>query len=301
MLELIKKWTGLFLLGAVAIGFIFPIFAVLKPLMIPLLMLLLYCSFVRMKFQVKRFVRKELLIFPIICWIIFPPLVYYSTTCLGPALQIGFLLVVITPPALGSPVMVSLAKGDLEYTVANVTLFNILSPLVFALLPGFFIKDSTLAINYYDIFWRVTVIIFIPLLLAYFTEKSLGLKNFVLSKIDPLKGLVQMFLIVIAVANSAQQIRAMNNLHLARVVIITFILAGLFYLIGWLIAFNKKMKYTLPITTGHKNTLLTITIAIASFSEITALPAVFYLIAHHTYNGIIINLSRKVNTLNEEV
>ncbi len=301
MLELIKQWTGLFLLGAVALGFIFPVFAIFKPLMIPLLMLLLYCSFVRMKFQLKKFVRKELLVFPIICWIIFPPLVYYLTACLGPALQIGFLLVVITPPALGSPVMVSLAKGDLEYTVANVTLFNILSPLVFALLPGFYIKDSTLAINYYDIFWRVTVIIFIPLLLAYFTEKSLGLKNFVLSKIDPLKGLVQMFLIVIAVANSAQQIRAMNNLHLARVVIITFILAGLFYLIGWLITSNKKMKYTLPITTGHKNTLLTITIAIASFSEITALPAVFYLIAHHTYNGIIINLSRKVNTLNEEI
>lgn len=292
MLELLKKWTGIFLLGAVAVGFIFPGLSMFKPLMIPLLMLLLYCSFVRMKFQTKKFIRKELLIFPIICWLIFPPLVFYATAWLGSDLQIGFLLAVITPPALGSPVMVSLAKGDLEFTVANVTLFNLISPLIFALIPTIFIQNSVLDIDFLNIFLRVTIIIFIPLILAYFTEKSAQLKQFVLQRVDPFKALIQIFLIVIAVANSSKQIREMNNLHLLQVVITTFAIAGIFYLVGWFITSARKMKYTLPITTGHKNTLLTITLAIASFNEITALPAVFYLIAHHTYNGIIINLSR---------
>ncbi len=293
MLEIIKKWTGVFLLGAVALGFLFPIFSIFKSVMIPLLMLLLYCSFVRMKFQTKKFIRKELLIFPILCWFVFPPLVYYATAFLGSDLQIGFLLAVITPPALGSPVMVSLAKGDLEFTVANVTLFNLISPLIFALIPTIFIQGTDIQINFLNIFLRVTIIIFIPLILAYLTEKSADLKNFVLKKIDPFKALIQMFLIVIAVANSSKQISNMNNSHLLQVILITFVITGLFYLIGYSISFNPKMKYTLAITSGHKNTLLTITLAIASFNEITALPVVFYLIAHHTFNGIIINFSRK--------
>ncbi len=294
MLDLIKKWTGVFLLSAVVIGFIFPFFSLFRPVMIPLLMLLLYCSFVRMEFKARNFFRKELIIFPLICWLISPLMVYYATSWMGSALQIGFLLVVITPPALGSPVMVSLAKGDLEYTVANVTIFNIISPLVFAIIPRLFLHESSLSINYYDIFWRVTIIIFIPLILAFLTNKVLTIKEFVISKIDPFKALIQMFLIIIAVANSSKEIRKMSKIDLISVLVFTFLLAGILYLIGWLIARNKKMKYTLPITTGHKNTLLTITIAIASFSEITALPAVFYLIAHHTYNGIIINLSRRI-------
>ncbi len=293
MLELIKKWTGLFLLAAVAIGFLFPIFSVFKPLMIPLLMLLLYCSFVRMKFQTRKFIRKELLIFPLLCWLIFPLIVYYATSFLGNDLQIGFLLAVITPPALGSPVMVSLAKGDLEFTVANVTLFNLISPLVFALIPSLFIKNSEIEINFLNIFFRVAIIIFIPLLLAYFTEKSQKLKDFILKKVDPFKALIQMFLIVVAVANSSKQIKEMDSFHLLQVLVTTFLISGILYLIGWLLANSRKMKYTLPITSGHKNTLLTITLAIASFNEITALPAVFYLIAHHTFNGIIINYSRK--------
>ncbi len=299
MLELIKKWTGLFLLGAVGLGFLFPIFSSFKPVMIPLLMVLLYCSFVRMKFQRKKFIRRELLIFPVISWLIFPPLIYYGTGWLGTDLQIGFLLAVITPPALGSPVMVSLAKGDLEFTVANVTLFNLLSPLIFALIPSIFLLKTDMEINFLNIFLRVTMIIFIPLLLAYFTEKSNRLKDFILKKVDPFKALIQMFLIVIAVANSAKQIREMPNSHLLQVFITSFLISGILYLTGWLLANSKKMKYTLPITSGHKNTLLTITLAIGTFNEITALPAVFYLIAHHTFNGIIINLSRK--TKEEEI
>lgn len=293
MLEFVKKWTGVLLLASVVLGFLVPGLAIFKPTIVPLLMLLLYCSFVRMEFKLHNFFRKELLIYPLVCWVIFPAIVYYATAWMGSALQIGFLLAVITPPALGSPIMVSLAKGDLEFTVANVVIFNMLSPLVFATIPRLFIHHSQLTINYYDIFWRVTLVVFVPLLLAYFTNKLAPLKTFVVNKVDPYKGMIQMFLISIAVANSACQIRGMSGFNLVAIPVFTFTLVGMLYLIGWLIARNKTMKFTLPFTTGHKNTLLTITIALASFSEVTALPAVFYLIAHHTYNGIIISISRK--------
>lgn len=293
MLEFIKKWTGVFLLSAVALGFIFPVLAVFKPVIIPLLMLLLYCSFLRMDFKLKNFFRKELLVFPLICWFILPVIVYYGTSWLDSALQIGFLLVVITPPALASPVMVSLAKGDLEYSVASVTIFNILSPIIFATIPRIFIRETSLSINYVNIFWRVTIIIFVPLILAFLSNKVTPVKQFVLKKIDPFKALIQMFLITVAVATSANKISEMDNFQLIYVLVFTFLLAGSLYFISWLLPKDDKMKYTLAIANGHKNTLLTITIAIASFSEVTALPAVFYLIAHHTYNGVVISLARK--------
>jgi len=294
MLEFVKRWTGVLLLSAVALGFILPGMAIFKSAILPLLMLLLYCSFVRMEFKLHNFFRKELLIFPLVCWVVFPLIVYFTTGWMGIQLQIGFLLVVITPPALASPIMVSLAKGDLEYTVANVILFNMLAPLIFATIPRLFIHHTDLNINYSHIFWRVVVIVFVPLILAYFTDKLAKIKEFVITKIDPIKGLIQMFLIATAVANSAKQIKEMSSFHLISIPIFTFVLVGILYLLGWIIAKDRMMKFTLPITTGHKNTLLTITIAIASFSEITALPAVFYLIAHHTYNGIIISLSRNI-------
>ncbi|MFA7056940.1 MAG: bile acid:sodium symporter [Candidatus Cloacimonadales bacterium] len=290
MLELIKKWTGLFLLLAVAFGFIFPFFSILKPAMIPLLMILLYCSFVRMKFKLDKFFRWELITFPLVCWVILPPVVYYTSAWLGAELQTGFLLAIITPPALASPIIVALSKGDLEYTVANVTVFNLLSPLAFAMIPQIFLKNSTLNIDYQAIMLKVVFIIFIPLIVALLTNKTIKLKNFVLTKIDSYKVLIQMLLIVVAVGTSANKIKALDKVNLIQIVLYTYALAGFLYLLGWIIARSRQMKFTLPVTLGHKNTLLTITIGLSSFSELTALPAVFYIIAHHTFNGIVISM-----------
>lgn len=294
MLEFIKKWTGPFLLLSVVLGFIFPFFSIFKPLMEPLLMVLLYSAFIRMKFSLNKFFRWELILFPLVCWVILPPIVYYSSAWLGTELQIGFLLAIITPPALASPIIVALSQGDLEFTVANVTLFNLFTPLAFATIPQIFLKNSDLNINYQAIMVRVLIIVFIPLIAALLTNRTVKLREFVLTKIDPYKVLVQMFLIIVAVGTSAGRIKALDRGNLIQIVLYTYGLAGFLYLLGWIIARTRKMKFTLPMTLGHKNTLLTITIGLAGFSELTVLPTVFYIIAQHTYNGIIISLNRNL-------
>jgi predicted Na+-dependent transporter len=297
MLEIIKQWTGAFLLSSIALGFIFPQLAVLKPILAPSLMLLLYCSFVKLDFHVNKFLKAQLLLYPLLCWLILPPIVYYSTGFLSEELQVGLLLVIITPPALGAPVITSLAHGNLEFIVSNVTIFNLLAPLAYTFIPKLYLSNVSMEIDYSSIFMKVTTFIFTPLLLAILTRKSKKLTKLVLTKIDPLKAFIQMVLIAVAVSTTTMRIRSLDKTNLIYLLVITFLLSGLLYLIGILMAKkDKTMIATLPMAVGHKNTLLALTIGLASFSELSALPAVFYLIAHHTYNGLIISYSRKYNS-----
>ncbi len=294
MLEIIKQWTGAFLLSAIAIGFLFPQLAVLKPILAPSLMLLLFCSFVKLDFHIKKFVRKELILYPLLCWLILPPIVYYGLGFLPEELRVGMLLVVITPPALGAPVITSLAHGDLEFVVSNVTIFNLLAPLAYTFIPQLYLKNVSMEIDYSSIFMRVAMFIFIPLVLAVLTKRNKVLTKYVLTRIDPLKALIQVILIAVAVSTTTDKIKRLDFSNLIYLVIITFLISGILYLIGILSAKgNRRMIATLPIAVGHKNTLLALTIGLASFSELSALPAVFYLIAHHSYNGLLITYNRK--------
>ena len=294
MFEFIKRWTGAFLLSAIAVGFLIPQLAILKPALAPFLMLLLFCSFVKLDFSMKKFLRPELALFPIFNWLILPPIVYFATPFLPNELRIGLLLVVITPPALGSPVITSLAKGDLELIVANVTLYNLLAPLSYAFIPTLFLSNENIQIDYLNIFIKVAYFIFTPLILALIIRSNKASKRFILEKVDPLKAPIQIVLIAIAVSTTTSKMKELSYINLSILVAVTFLLAGLLYIIGYVIARkNRLMQKSLPIALGHKNTLLALTIGVASFSELAALPAIFYLIAHHTYNGIIISMGRK--------
>lgn len=274
---------------AIVIGFLTPFFGTLKPLMTPLLMLLLYCSFMKLKWNMSNFFRKELLLFPLMCWVLLPGITFYLTRFLGPELQVGLLLVVITPPALASPVMVSLVKGDLEFCLTNVALFNLLSPLMYVIIPKIYLSGSDIALDYWGIFWKVCLYIFIPLTLAMVTRLNKGITYMVNQFIDPYKILVQLLLVMIAVSSSAARVKSQPVHLIVLLFVAVYAVTAALYMVAWFVGKKRNnLQYTLPFTTGHKNTLLSINIGLASFSPLAALPAVFYLITHHTFNGIVL-------------
>lgn len=294
VLDFIGKWMGEFLILAIFVGFFMPFLSFFRPVVSWMLMFLLFSSFLNLDFKIHKFLRKELIIFPLLCWIILPFILVNLTHFLSIDFRIGFFLILITPPALGSPIIVRLAKGDLEFSIANLVIYNLLSPFVYAILPGLFFKETIGASSAFTVFKSVALYIFIPLILSIPVKKTKIVKSFILDKIDPFKGIIQLFMIAVVVASSVKQINSLEFKQALIIFLSTFILSFILYLLGYLLCFSsKKERLTCAISSGHKNTLLSIVTGMSNFNLIVTLPTVFYLISHHIWNGLVIRLSKR--------
>lgn len=294
LLNFVSRWMGELLIGAIVIGYFVPALSVLKPIVSPLLMFFLFSSFLSMEFQIHKFIRKELLFFPILCWLILPLVIYFASLNLNLNYRIGLLLIVITPPALGSPILVRLAKGDLEFCVANLVLYNLISPITYALLPHLFFREISKSVSSFNIFSQVALFIFMPLLLSMIVKKTYWLKEGIQRYLDPLKGVIQLLMIAIVIASSSARIKEVPLEEAFIIFSMTLAISFFLYIFSYYICRKDKvMKYTCPISSGHKNTLLSIVTGMNHFNPLVSLPSVFYLISHHIWNGLVIYLSNK--------
>lgn len=300
ILKFIEKWMGELLILSIIIGYFIPGLSIFKPYVSGILMFLLFSSFLQLELSFHKFFRKELLIYPIMNWILMPVLVFYLTSFLDLDYRMGLLLIIITPPALGAPIIVRLTKGDMEFVVSNVVIFNIISPLVYAFMPGLLFKGISEIDSPLSIFTQVALYIFIPLILALILRRANSLKTFILTRIDPFKGLLQLFMIAVVVASSSGKIRQLPIKVSLQIFTITLIISFIMYLTGYLACKkNSKMQFTCPVATGHKNTILSIVTCLTNFSPIVSIPSIFYLISHHIWNGLLILLANK--TLNKRI
>ncbi len=294
ILKFIQKWTGELLILSIIIGFFSPSLSYFSPLVSWLLMFLLFSSFLNLEISLHKFFRKELLLFPILNWVIMPAVVYYLTLKLNMDYRIGLFLIVITPPALGSPVIVSLAKGDMEFVVSNVVIFNVISPLIYAFLPQLYFKGISEIATPLSVFRSVAFYIFIPLILALLVRKILRVKQFINKHIDPFKGLVQLFMIAVVMASSSPKIRSLPIKESLMIFSLTLMISFIVYLTSFILCRkDDQMKYTCPVSAGHKNTLLSIVTGMNNFNPIVAVPSILYLVSHHIWNGVVIFLSRR--------
>jgi len=300
ILDIIAKWMGQLLILSIIIGYFMPFLSYFRPIVSWCLMFLLFSSFLGLDLKMHKFFRKELLLFPIMNWIILPIVVFYASRFLSIDYRIGLFIIVITPPALGSPIIVRLSKGDVEFAVANLVLFNLVSPLIYALLPSlFFINISEIA-SPFSVFKSVAIYIFIPLVLSLISRRFFKFKDFILTNIDPFKGVIQLFMVTVVIASSAKQIKDLPISEAILIFSFTLVISFIYYLMGYLITKkNTNMRFTCPVTNGHKNTLLSIITGLSNFNSIVALPSIFYLISHHIWNGIVIYLSNKESLQNK--
>lgn len=278
--------TGPGLVGSILLGFFIPSLAVLKPAMPYLLMFMLFLSFVRLQFKLGNFIRKELLYFPAVVLLILPFVIAFLTRNMEPAYRIGFFIVSITPQALGSPVIVDGAYGDRELIIANVVLYNLLAPFIFAFLTKFHL-GADVAIDVVGIMLNVAKIVFIPLGIALVVRRFEKAKIAV-NKVARVFNTLALFMIVAAAVSSSTD--RLKNAPLGETLTIfglTMLLASSLFAVGYIISLkNEKMRRTLPVVLGHKNTVLTILVALSNFSGPAAIPAVLYLISHHLLNSL---------------
>jgi len=288
----IRKYTGLLLMVFIVIGYLFPQMAIFKPSLSWLLIIMLFISLLKIDLHFHRFLRPGLLLYGFFNWLVLPVIIMFLSQGLSHEYRIGLLIAIITPTALGSPVIISLLDGDLEFVLTQVILYNLLAPLSFAFLPLLYFRGADVQIPVLTILINVARIIGIPLMLSLITKKSVKAKEFILSKFSKFVPLMVIFLAMVVVASASNQIRETHPQTVVIIFSITLLASALLYLIGFIIGKGEQKK-TLPVALGHKNTGLAIIVCLNSFSPLVALPSIFYIISHHIMNAIILQINAR--------
>lgn len=289
-MEFIKRNTGLLLIGSIIIGYCFPQIAVFKPSLSYLLIIMLFISLLKVDMQLKKLVRPQLALFPVVSWVLAPVALIQLRGVIPDEVVIGLVMAAITPPALGSPVITTLAKGDLEFAMANVVFFNSLAPFSFALIPYFLFSGTQVNIPVWSILTRVATIIFIPLIASLIVRRFTRITGYIQRYGGGITPFIILFLVAVVVSSASLQIRALPLQQVLMMFGLVFALSVINYLAGYYAARgNTRLQRTLPITTGHKNTGLAILVCIANFSSLVAIPSIFYIVSHHICNAVVLH------------
>jgi len=204
--------------------------------------------------------------------------------------RLGFLLVAITPQALGAPVIVDAAHGDRELITANVILYNLIAPFIFALLPNYHL-GAEVRVDVIGIMLNVAKIVFIPLALALIVRRIEKVKQKITKSANVFNTLALFMIVAAAIASSTGQLKNTPMPEVLKLFAFTMLLSSCLFGVGYIISLkNGSLKRTLPVVLGHKNTVLTILVALSNFEPPVAVPAVLYLISHHILNSIHVTL-----------
>lgn len=282
--------NGIFI--SIGLGLLFPQGEKLGQIIPYLLTILLFFSFIKLDFDIKKFIRKEVLYYFLVVLVLTPLAIFFIPKMFGLDLdlRLGLFIAAITPTATAAPIITDTIKGDRELMVSSVVFANLISPFTYtALLSIFF--DNDIDIPAEQILIKISTIIFIPLIAALLIRKFTKFKEPLIkfSKFNPLLLLCVLFA---AVSSASSDLRDTNLETITIVFAYTMILVTFSFAIGFWLPKNLKAKKALASVFGHKNNTLGIWIVIEYFSDISArtiIPVLIYIICHHIINGFLIN------------
>ena len=282
-----KKFFLPLLFTGIILGILFPGGQALKPVLPILLGILLFFNFYTIDIRWAHFLRKEILIYLLIVLGIMPALVVMTTTFLPQEFRLGIFLAAISPAAVSGSIVVGIIGGSLELSIANTVIFNLLSPFSYTLLTNLYFDTSDLQVSSEQIILKLILLIGLPF------GASMGCKQIAfltkpLHKLAAYTRFLFIFIVFMAVSASSQELRHIPFQDLAGVVVVTFLVAALFYASGLLLGKDDLAKRALAVNIGQKNNSLCIWLALSNFGPLTAIPATVYIIVQHILNSVLI-------------
>lgn len=278
---------GIFL--AIILGLIFPVGTNYKFIIPYLLAIIMFFSFLKIEYKFKHFFRKELFYFLLIGLLLIPLIVFFLTKNLESNLRLGLFLVSITPTAIGAPIICEFIKGNREFIISNVVFYNILSPFSYTLLLSLFFRTSEIIIPTRQIFVKLLIMVFVPFLIAFIVRRFGNIKLNLLKISKYLSSISFVLVVGLAISSASLYLRELDSFEILKIFLIVFSLAIVSFSIGYLFSRDKKIKKTLALVFGHKNSALTTWVALSNFSTPVVIPMMFYIISHHIINGLLMN------------
>lgn len=272
------------LLTTMALGALFPQAHVLSFLIQYLLMVMLFFSFLDIKFTARTFQKSVLGVL----------LANLAVGFLSYALLISFdsifaltaFMTAIAPTAIAAPVIISFIRGEIEYVLAAVLVTNISSAVIIPVTLPFLI-DSQIQIAVWEVLEPVLIVMFAPLILAQLVSRvSFQMQEFFLKGKQFSFGIwmVNLFLISANASNFLRREDSNSFTTLLVIALISLVLCIVNFGLGALLG-GRQYWQEASQSLGQKNLSFVIWIALTFINPLVAMGPTFYILYHHLYNS----------------
>ena len=282
-----KKFFLPLLFTAIILGILSPFGQHLKPILPVLLSTLLFFNFYCMTFEKHHFFQRETLLYFLIVLVIGPYLIFPITTSFSEPFRLGILLTVITPSAISGTIVVGIIGGDRGLSVANILIYNLLSPFSYSFLMKLYFQTGDLQIPIGKIITKLFLLVFIPFVLSLLFKRIHQLTH-PLHVVASYANFLFLLIVFTAISSSFQQLRTIPGRELFGVIVFIFFVAGGYYLLGFISGRNLVSKKALAVTIGQRNLSLCIWLALSNFGSLAAIPPTVYIIIQHIFNSLLI-------------
>ena len=198
-----------------------------------------------LKEVIKYFKNKKMIFFAnLFMLIILPIFVYYTTLLVFPALAVAFLILAAMPSGMTDPLLSEVSGGKQSLALVLTVSTSLLAPFTIPFILEFF-AGKYVSVGFFDMFWVLAGVIFIPFILAEFV------KYFFRKKIKEVSGSFKQISIIFLglliagiVAKQADIIRESlffgNSQHLSYLVAL-FIFFIILHILGYIaVPWRKK-------------------------------------------------------------
>lgn len=282
-----KKFFLPLLLTSIVLGILVPVGQHLKPALPVLLGSLMFFNFYSINVERKHFLRREILIYLLVVLVFFPGLVFIITKHLSFPFRVGLFLAAISPAAISGSIVVRMLEGNMELSVANTVIYNLLSPFSYTVLTKLYFHTSELNISAGTIIVKLLLLVFIPFLLSEFAKKVPKFAR-PLHAISSYMNFLFLFIVFISISASSRQLQTIPRYELLLLIAFVVIVAIVLYGSGLIFGQDIGSKKALAINMGQKNNSLCIWLALSNFDPLTAIPPTVYIIIHHLINSLLI-------------
>jgi BASS family bile acid:Na+ symporter len=168
--EFIENNSSFIITLGIPLGLLFPQFAILKPYLTYLLMLILFFTFLKLDFVdiIKVAKRVKLLIYAIILDLIILPLIVFAMLKIFKAqdfLLASLLLFSAVPAGVASASITDILGGDTILSTTIIIITHIIAPLTIPLL-FYILLRKVIRVDYLNISLTLIKLIFLPLILS---------------------------------------------------------------------------------------------------------------------------------------
>jgi len=278
-----------------SLGIIFPhFFASLKPLIIPLLIVIMLSMGLTLTPEdFREIARKPLIVFygAFLQYTVMPLTGYFLAKLfnLSPEFLVGVVLVGSAPGGTASNLITYLSKGDLSYSISMTTTSTLLSP-IFTPLWTYVLAGKYVEVPFTSMFETTLKIVVVPVLLGmtlrYFLRHNINK----VEKFLPFLAVFSISLIIAVIfALNSKLLKEISLLVLSVVLIHNVLGFALGYLFGTLAGLDTKKVKALSIEVGMQNSGLSTVLALKYFSKVSALPSAVFSLSQNLL-GVLLSL-----------
>lgn len=290
---LIEKYFSIVLFLALLGGLFLPGTGIaLTPTIKPVLMTMLFLTSLKINFkQVFSYLKKPAL--PIYIFItkmlIIPTAVFLIMKYIDPTLAIGLLLLSATHPAMASPVLTELFKGNIALSLVILVTCSLLSPLT---MPFLFkaLTSQSIELNSIGIAKTLAFMIFTPIILSEIIKKIRAVKPLKEKSEKYFSAINIILMATLMWAGIAPQANTFlyNPLSIIRPLIALILLFTATHIVGYMIAFWRKKEDRIAISTSltYMNNSLAFVIAVEFFPPEIVLITIISQLVWNTFPGL---------------